>query len=140
MIISKIFLCIVFSAALGTTGREYAADQASPQERVQQRTFGQTPSGGEDTLYELTNSNGLRARVMDYGAILVSLEVPDRQGKLADIALGFDDLDPYIKRNPLFGATVGRYANRIANAKFTLDGTEYTLTANSGKNHIHGGG
>ena len=106
---------------------------------VEQKSFGQMPDGQEVTLYELTNANELRARVIDYGAILVSLEVPDRDGKLADVALGFDDLDSYIKRNPLFGATVGRYANRIANARFTLDGTEYKLTANSGKNHIHGG-
>jgi len=97
------------------------------------------PDGRKVTLYELTNAKGMRARVIDYGAILVSLEVPDRNAKLADMALGFDDLDSYIKRNPLFGATVGRYTNRIANAKFTLDGTEYKLTANAGKNHIHGG-
>jgi len=104
------------------------------------KSFGRTPDGKEVILYDLTNANGLRARVIDYGAILVSLEVPDRDGKLADIALGFDDLDSYVKRNPLFGATVGRYANRIANASFTLDGVEHKLTANAGKNHIHGGG
>jgi aldose 1-epimerase len=69
----------------------------------------------------------------------VSLELPDREGKLADISLGFDDLESYVKRNPLFGAPVGRYTNRIGNASFTLDGVEYKLTANAGKNHIHGG-
>lgn len=102
--------------------------------------FGQTPDGKQVNYYDLTNVNGLRARLTDYGAILVSLEVPDRDGKLADISLGFDDLGSYVRRNPLFGATVGRYANRIANARFTLDGIEYKLTANAGKNHIHGGG
>jgi len=106
---------------------------------LEKEKFGQIPEGKDVTLYTLTNKNGLRARIMDYGAILVSLEVPDRHGRLADIALGFDEQDPYIKRNPMFGATVGRYANRIANAKFTLDGVEYKLTANAGKNHIHGG-
>ena len=106
---------------------------------VQQGSFGQTPDGREVTIYTLNNANKLRARVIDYGAILVSLDVPDREGKLDDITLGFDDLDSYIKRNPLFGAIVGRYANRIENAKFTLDGVEYKLTANAGKNHIHGG-
>ncbi|MFQ6036612.1 MAG: aldose epimerase family protein [Sedimentisphaerales bacterium] len=106
---------------------------------LEKKTFGQTPEGKDVTLYTLTNKNGLRARVMDYGAILVSLEVPDRDGKLADITLGFDELAPYIERNPMFGSTVGRYANRIANAKFTLDGVQYKLTANAGKNHIHGG-
>jgi aldose 1-epimerase len=107
---------------------------------VLEESFGRTPDGREVTLYTMTNANGLKARVIDYGAILVSLEVPDRKGKLADISLGFDDLDSYVKRNPLFGATVGRYANRIANASFTLDGVEHKLTANAGKNHIHGGG
>jgi aldose 1-epimerase len=103
-------------------------------------SFGKTPDGQEVFLYEMVNANGLRARVIDYGAILVSLEVPNRKGKLTDITLGFDDLESYVKRNPLFGAVVGRYANRIANARFTLDGVEYKLTANAGKNHIHGGG
>jgi len=106
---------------------------------LEKKTFGQPPEGKGVTLYTLTNKNALRARVMDYGAILVSLEVPDRRGKLADITLGFDELDSYIERNPMFGSTVGRYANRIANAKFSLDGVEYKLTANAGKNHIHGG-
>ena len=92
------------------------------------------------TIFELTNANGLRARVMEYGAILVSLEVPNRESKLVDVALGFDDLGPYVRGSPMFGASVGRYANRIADARFTLDGVEYKLTANSGKNHIHGGG
>lgn len=106
---------------------------------VTQRSFGTMPDGGRVSAYELTNAKGMRARVMNYGAILVSLEVPDREGKLGDIALGFDDLDSYLKRNPMFGATVGRYANRIEGAKFTLDGVEHKLTPNSGKNHIHGG-
>jgi aldose 1-epimerase len=106
---------------------------------VQSKPFGQTDDGREVTLYELLNDNGLRTTVMDYGAILVNLEVPDRNGKLADINLGFDELEPYIKRNPLFGAVVGRYANRIENACFSIDGVEYNITKNAGKNHIHGG-
>ncbi len=117
-----------------------SASQASAQASVVETMFGTTPSGEEVTGYTLTNAHGLRATVIEYGAILVSLEVPDRHGKLADIALGFDDLDSYIKRNPLFGAVVGRYANRIAGARFRLDGTEHRITANAGKNHIHGGG
>ena len=106
---------------------------------VTQEPFGRMPDGTEVNIYELTNAKGMRAKVIDYGAILVSLEVPDRAGKLGDVALGFDDLDSYLKRNPMFGSTVGRYANRIEGAKFTLDGVEHKLTANSGKNHIHGG-
>ncbi|MHC4440937.1 MAG: aldose epimerase family protein, partial [Planctomycetota bacterium] len=98
---------------------------------VKSKIFGKTEDGGEVTLYELINDNGLRATVMDYGAILVDLQVPDRNGKLADINLGFDELEPYIKRNPLFGAVVGRYAIRIENASFTIDGVEYKITKNA---------
>src|SRR4030042_143063 len=106
---------------------------------VQSKLFGRTDEGREVTLYELLNTNGLRATVMEYGAILLNLEVPDRNGKLAETNLGFDELEPYIKRSPLFGAVVGRYANRIENACFTIDGVEYKITQNAGKNHIHGG-
>lgn len=101
--------------------------------------FGKMPGGRDVMIFELSNPKGLRARVTEYGAILVSVEVPDRDGKLADVALGFDDLESYVKHNPMFGATVGRYANRIANASFKLDGVEYHVTKNSGKDHIHGG-
>ncbi|MBN2128446.1 MAG: galactose mutarotase [Sedimentisphaerales bacterium] len=102
--------------------------------------FGQTQAGENVTIYTLTNAHGLRARVMEYGAILVSLEVPDRNAAPADVVLGFDAIEPYLKGHPLFGSTVGRYANRIANARFKLDNVEHHLTRNAGKNHIHGGG
>jgi aldose 1-epimerase len=101
--------------------------------------FGRTPEGDEVLLYTMTNAKGLRARITNYGAILVSLEVPDRHGKLDDITLGFDRLDQYIAQRVYFGATVGRYANRIGNARFVLDGVEYKLAANNGPNHLHGG-
>ncbi len=101
--------------------------------------FGQTPDGRQVVLYTLTNTSGIRARITNYGAILVSLEVPDRQGNLADITLGYDNLPDYIERGAFFGATVGRYANRIGGAKFVLDGTEYKLATNNGPNHLHGG-
>jgi len=106
---------------------------------AQKESFGQMPDGRGVDLYTLTNTNGLRARITNYGAILVSLEVPDRDGNLADITLGYDNLDDYVKRGAFFGATVGRYANRIGGAKFVLDGTEYKLAANNGENHLHGG-
>lgn len=105
-----------------------------------QESFGQTAEGREVDLYTLTNSNGLKARITNYGAILVSLEVPDRTGKLDDITLGFDTLDGYLGTHPYFGAVVGRYANRIGGAKFVLDGVEYELAANDNdENHLHGG-
>jgi len=106
---------------------------------AEKESFGQTPDGREVDLYTLTNTSGLRAKITNYGAILVSLEVPDGDGNLADITLGYDNLDDYIERGAFFGATVGRYANRIGGAKFVLDGTEYKLAANNGENHLHGG-
>lgn len=102
-------------------------------------SFGQTADGQEVFVYTLANSKGLRARITNYGATLVSLYVPDRNGNLGDVALGFDDLQGYVGHTAYMGATVGRYANRIGGARFTLDGAEYTLAANNGPNHLHGG-
>ena len=97
-------------------------------------------AGGEDVgMFTLTNSHGLRARVITWGATLIEMLVPDRDGKLADVTLGFDACADYLKPHPLFGSVAGRFANRIAKAQFTLDGKTYTLAANSGANHIHGG-
>jgi aldose 1-epimerase len=101
--------------------------------------FGKAEDGTAVNLYRLENANGLRAALTDYGAILVSLEVPDRDGNLDNIVLGFKDIDGYLTRHPYFGATVGRYANRIAGGKFTVDGQEYTLAQNNGPNALHGG-
>jgi aldose 1-epimerase len=90
-------------------------------------------------LYTLTNTNGIIAKITNFGGILVSLEVPDRNGTLADVTLGFDKLDGYLGEHPYFGAIVGRYANRIGKAQFTLDGKVYKLAANDNENHLHGG-
>ena len=124
--------CSAIAIIIGCAGIAWGAS-------IETGTFGSMPDGRQVRLYTLSNDSGLRARVIEYGAILVSLEVPDRDGELADVALGFDELEPYIRRNPLFGAVVGRYANRIAGARFVLDGVEHRITANAGKNHIHGG-
>jgi aldose 1-epimerase len=101
--------------------------------------FGQTSDGRQVALYTLTNPNGIKAGITNFGAILVSLEVPDRDGNMADVTLGFDALDGYLGKHPYFGAVVGRYANRIGNAGFMLNGVEYKLAANNGENHLHGG-
>jgi aldose 1-epimerase len=106
---------------------------------AQEEPFGRTPDGRKVVMFTLTNPNGLKARIINYGAILVSLEVPDKNGKPADITLGFDSLEGYLKGHPYFGATVGRYANRIGNAEFELDGKTYKLAANNNENHLHGG-
>ena len=102
-------------------------------------TFGKTAEGEPVEIFTLTNSHGLKARVMTWGATLASMEVPDRAGKMADVTLGFDSLDGYLGKHPFFGVIAGRYANRIAKGKFTLDGREYTLAVNNGANHLHGG-
>jgi aldose 1-epimerase len=101
--------------------------------------FGKTADGTPVDLYVLTNAKGSIAKVMTYGAILTELHVADRDGKLDDVVLGFDNLKEYLAGHPMFGATVGRVANRIAKGKFTLDGKEYTLAVNNGPNSLHGG-
>jgi aldose 1-epimerase len=105
---------------------------------VAKAPFGKA-DGKDVTLYTLTNANGLVMKVMTYGAIITELHVPDKAGKSADIVLGFENLDGYVKGNPYFGATVGRVGNRIRDAKFKLDGKEYKLAANNAPHHLHGG-
>jgi aldose 1-epimerase len=106
---------------------------------VTTQNWGLTASGEEVHLFTLKNAAGMEATITDYGGILVSLTAPDREGRFADVVLGFDKLEPYLGKHPHFGCITGRYANRIGGASFTLDGIEYPVTANSGKNHIHGG-
>ena len=101
--------------------------------------FGKTADGTEVSLYTCTNRNGLVAKFIDYGAIIVAVETPDRSGRLQNITLGFPSLQGYLERHPYFGATVGRYCNRIAKGKFALNGKQYSLAANNGENHLHGG-
>jgi aldose 1-epimerase len=105
---------------------------------VQTQPFG-THDGRSVTLYTLTNSHGVEVRTMNYGGIILAIRVPDRKGQVADVVLGHDTLEGYIPNPPYFGAIVGRYANRIANGAFTLDGKTYTLPKNDGPNTLHGG-
>ena len=141
MVNYRFFLCVVLAVFCFNSRNAVCRSLQKNQTDlgVKEKLFGQMSDGRQVNLYELTNAKGLRAEIINYGTILVSLQVPDRDGNSADVVLGFDDLDSYIKRNPLFGAIVGRYANRIADASFMLDGKEHKLTANAGKNHIHGG-
>lgn len=112
---------------------------ASAEPGVRKAPFGKLPDGTEVDLYTLTNARGMVAKVATYGGIVTELHVPDRNGKLGDVVLGFDNLEAYVKGHPYFGCITGRVANRIANGKFTLDGKEYTLAVNNGPNHLHGG-
>jgi aldose 1-epimerase len=106
---------------------------------VKQESFGTTPDGIETNLFTVSNSHGLTMKLTDYGARLVALEVPDRMGKLANVTLGFNSVDKYITHTAYFGCTTGRYANRIANGRFILQGKEYKLATNTGTSHLHGG-
>lgn len=123
--------------ALGAIAPALAAN--APKSRVQKSAFGKLPDGTDVDLYTLTNSQGMVARIMTYGATLIGLDVPDRNGKMADVVLGFPSLEQYVKGHPFMGSTVGRVANRIGKGQFTLDGQQYTLAVNNGPNHLHGG-
>lgn len=101
--------------------------------------WGRLPDGRTVHLYRLVNSSGLTASVTTYGAILTSLQTPDREGRLGNVVHGFDNLKQYLDGHPFFGATTGRVANRIAGGRFTLDGKEYKLAVNNPPNHLHGG-
>jgi len=106
---------------------------------VAQAPFGAMPDGTPVTLYTLRNANGVEATICNYGGIVTSLKVPDRNGKLGDVVLGYDNLAGYLKETPYFGSLIGRYGNRIAKGKFTLNGQTYTLATNNGPNALHGG-
>jgi len=123
----------ILALALGASSLEAATT-------IKPADFGKTKEGTPVQIFTLTNSKGMEARIMTYGGILVGLKVPDKSGAMADVVLGYDNLDGYVTNNsPFFGALIGRYGNRIGHAKFTLDGKEYTLDKNDGANSLHGG-
>ena len=137
MIAGKRILCAgVAGLALAAMA---TACWAAKTPHVQVAPFGHMASGEAVEIYTLTNKNGIEARIMTYGGTLVSLKTPDRSGKLENTVLGFDKLDPYLAGVPYFGATIGRYGNRIANGSFLLDGATYQLPKNNGPNSLHGG-
>ena len=103
------------------------------------KPFGKTPDGQQVDLYVLTNKSGAEAAITTFGGTVVSLKVPDRSGKLGDVVLGFDSVEGYVSGASYFGATIGRYGNRIGHAQFSLDGKTYTLAKNNGENSLHGG-
>jgi aldose 1-epimerase len=107
--------------------------------KIQKRIFGKAPNGQKVNLYTLTNAKGMKISLMDYGATLTSVVVPDNKGKFADIALGYNNFKDYVTNNQYFGGIVGRYGNRIAAGKFVLDGKQYSLNTNNNGQHLHGG-
>ena len=106
---------------------------------IKKQAFGVTQGQQPVELYTLTNASGVEARIMTYGGTVVSLKVPDRQGRLADVVLGYETLEGYLKNSPYFGAIIGRYGNRIGKGTFSLNGKQYTLSKNNGENTLHGG-
>ena len=128
------------AAALALAGLLACAPREPAMTRSVARTpFDSTPAGQAVELFTLTNPQGIEVRAITYGGIILSLRTPDRDGRLGDIVLGYDSLAGYLRASPYFGAIIGRYGNRIANGRFTLDGQTYTLAANNGPNHLHGG-
>ena len=106
---------------------------------IEKTAYGQLADGQTADLYTLRNASGMTAKITNYGGIIVSLTAPDKDGKFEDVTLGQDSLSAYVKNNPYFGALIGRYGNRIAKGKFTLDGKTYSLVTNNMGNHLHGG-
>jgi len=107
--------------------------------KIEKRAFGKTPDGTAVDLYTLTNDKGVEAKITNYGGVLVSMKVPDRRGKLADVVLGYDTFEEYLQDRAHFGSIVGRFANRIAGGKLSIAGVQYDLVKNNGENHLHGG-
>ena len=106
---------------------------------IKKEPFGKTKDGQAVDLYTFSNASGMEVRAMTYGGIILSIKVPDRNGKFDDVTLGFDSLEPYLANSTYFGALIGRYGNRIGKARFKLDGKEYKLAVNNGPNALHGG-
>jgi len=111
----------------------------TPVAGITKEPFGALPDGREVDLYLLANGKGMQSSITTYGGIVTSLTAPDRDGRFADVVLGFDHLDGYVSGHPYFGAIIGRYGNRIANGTFTLDGRTHALARNNNDNHLHGG-
>lgn len=116
-----------------------SASTSRSQPTITQRSFGTTHQGEEIVEYTLSNPGGVSTSILTWGGIIRTLTVPDRNGKLADIVLGFDSLNQYEERHPYFGTITGRFANRISHGQFSLDGTTFSLATNDGPNHLHGG-
>jgi aldose 1-epimerase len=136
------YSAVAVSLAIGFHMTVNAGTAQSPPRQaagVTRAAFGKMTDGSPVEMFTLRNANAVEVRAINYGAIITSIRVPDRQGRFADVVLGFDTVDPYLKTHPYFGAVVGRYGNRIAKGQFTIDGQTYKLATNNGANHLHGG-
>jgi len=132
-------LSLLLFAGLGLFLLTGCATLPGGSERITRAPFGELTDGTPVDIYTLRNAKGSEARISNYGGIVTSLKVRDRHGRFGDVVLGYDGLAGYLRSNPFFGCLVGRYANRIAKGRFTLNGKEYTLAQNNNGNHLHGG-
>jgi aldose 1-epimerase len=132
-------LALAFILCEALTVSFFAGTIQRPESRIEKRAFGKLEDGTTVDIYTLKNPNGLQLEITNYGGTVVTLRTPDRRGRFADIVLGYADLRGYVTDTSYFGALIGRYANRIARGKFTLNGVEYQLPQNNGVNHLHGG-
>ena len=138
---SKIAVASALMAAAAMTAPAQSAPQAMMNggSTIVSAPFGTLSDGRVATLYTLRNARGMQAQITNYGGILTALRVPDKNGVRGDVVLGFATLPEYINKSPYFGATVGRFANRIAGGRFSIDGKSYQVAKNNGPNHLHGG-
>lgn len=125
---------VISGCATQGSGGDYAGEL-----RIMKATYGTVPGVGHADVFSLTNAHGMEAQITTYGGIVTALRVPDASGKLTDVVLGYPGIEGYLDNNPYFGCLVGRFGNRIAKGKFTLDGKDYELAVNNGPNHLHGG-
>jgi aldose 1-epimerase len=138
--LSLIVALVIMLGGCRSAGKgDRATEQKNPKCKVEKSFFGMTPQGDSVMLFTLKNERDITITITNYGGIITGIHTPDKNGKSTNIVLGFDHLEQYLAGHPFFGAIVGRYGNRIANARFTLDGKTYQLAANDGNNSLHGG-
>ena len=132
-------LILILTGCNSVKKGEAGTEQKNPKCKVETSFFGMTPEGDSVMLYTLKNEKDITVKITSYGGIITGIYTPDKNGKTTNITLGFDKLEQYLAGHPNFGALIGRYGNRIANAGFSLEGENYTLAANNGNNSLHGG-
>jgi aldose 1-epimerase len=137
--VKSFFIGAASLTALVASAPALAADAPPTSLAVTESPFGTMPDGQAVQMYHLMNANGMKVNIITYGGAVQSIDMPDKNGKVADVALGFDNLDGYLHTDTFFGALIGRYGNRIADGKFTIDGKSYTLPINNPPNSLHGG-
>ena len=141
MVINKNFILIIISFFFLGNCKNPKNDTKMRKNKVSitKSFYGKTKDNKKVDLYSFKNENGMQVDIINYGGIITSLKVPDKNGETEDIVLGYNKLEDYINENPYFGSIIGRYGNRIAKGKFNLNGNQYTLATNNDENHLHGG-